>query len=93
MPLPPPINVGLAANDGKGDPLRTAYQKANARDEYLDIRITSVSTPSITAGPVTTLPPGSPATASMSGTAPNFVLDLRLHGAHPAPVRLPAAPV
>lgn len=78
MPLPPPINVGLVANDGKGDPLRTAHQKANARDEYLDQRITSVSTPTMVAGPVTTLPPGSPATASVSGTAPNFTLDLGL---------------
>lgn len=78
MPLPPPVNVGLAPNDGKGDPNRTAFQKTNARDEYLDQRITSVSTLTLASGTTTTLPPGSPATASLSGTSPNYTLDLGL---------------
>ena len=36
------------------------------------------ATPSLTIGTVTTGAPGSQATASISGTAPNFVLDLTI---------------
>lgn len=34
-----PVNVGTSANDRTGDPLRTAMQKLNANDVYLDGRI------------------------------------------------------
>ena len=30
------VNIGSAANDGTGDPLRTAFQKLNANDAYLE---------------------------------------------------------
>ena len=36
MALPDEINIGTAPNNGTGDPLRTAFQKSNARDEYLE---------------------------------------------------------
>lgn len=31
-----PVSVGTVANDGTGDPLRTAMQKLNANDQFLD---------------------------------------------------------
>jgi len=31
-----PVNIGATANDGTGDPLRTAFQKVNANEVYLE---------------------------------------------------------
>ena len=34
-----PVNIGSAANDGTGDPLRTAFGKINANESDLDTRV------------------------------------------------------
>lgn len=36
MALPTKVNIGTAPGNGTGDPARTAFDKLNARDEYLD---------------------------------------------------------
>jgi hypothetical protein len=41
MALPEKVDIGTAPNNGTGDPLRIAFQKLNARDGYLDVRIDS----------------------------------------------------
>jgi hypothetical protein len=43
------INIGTTANDGTGDPLRTAFTKTNANFDFLDARATASGTNTYTA--------------------------------------------
>jgi hypothetical protein len=45
------INIGSTANDGTGDPLRTAFTKTNANFDFLDVRATASGTNTYTATP------------------------------------------
>jgi hypothetical protein len=89
-PEPPVLSLAvhsLPAADGREIELRTTATHLQWRylgGEWADLLALSElagadgSTPNVTIGTVTTLPPGSPAAAEITGTSPNLLLNLSL---------------
>lgn len=72
------IRLGNVPNDGLGDSARDGGAKINRNFADLDARVLALSGLNLVAGPVTKLAPGANPTASLTGTAPNYTLNLGL---------------
>ncbi len=72
------INIGPVQDDGSGDQARVVGQKVNRMTEELYTRVSNIALMNVVAGPVTQLAAGAPPTAALTGTAPNYTLNLGL---------------
>ncbi|MCO5092068.1 hypothetical protein [Bosea sp. (in: a-proteobacteria)] len=73
-----PIILGQYPGDKKGDPARVAGGKINQDFAELFAAVDNLSGLNLVAGPVTKLAPGANPTATLTGTAPNYTLNLGL---------------